>query len=261
MHRQIAAAVFLLVLSLEAASASPTSKPIDQEGRRAPPPLETITIEDLEKFPFFLWDVFFSSDFDVDSQRLRRWRPASATVVVSAPAEVFPEVEQRMKEFFAFASPATGIRFSVQRGEEFGIGDISFQITDSDAVQQLVGTRPLSGRLLACSGGNGVAMDDPQTDSVTYAIVRASHEHWRTCLDEELAQVLGMSGDTRRFPGKTTFDDYTGEAPQDGKLTAWDRLALWIFFDRRLEPGMSDKEALPIIQKIVDELKAQLAAQ
>ncbi|HCQ67572.1 MAG TPA: hypothetical protein DIU07_21615 [Rhodobacteraceae bacterium] len=98
---------------------------------------------------------------------------------------------------------------------------------------------------------------DPEGDgtySHAIAVIRAEHpDLLRTsCIQEELAQGLGLSNDYALARPSIFNDD-----EEFGLMTRHDELLLRMLYDRRLRPGMRENEARPIVEQIAAELMAQ----
>jgi hypothetical protein len=70
-----------------------------------------------------------------------------------------------------------------------------------------------------------------------------------SCLQEELAQGLGLANDSPRARPSIFNDD-----EEFAFLTRHDELLLRILYDPRLRPGMAEAEAAPIVRLIAQEL-------
>lgn len=83
------------------------------------------------------------------------------------------------------------------------------------------------------------------------AVVRAEHPDLTrlSCYHEEIAQGLGLPNDSAEVR-QSIFNDREEYA----LLTRHDELLLRMLYDERLEPGMTEAEARPIIEKIAAEL-------
>lgn len=94
---------------------------------------------------------------------------------------------------------------------------------------------------------------DPEADG-TYqkavAIIRAEHPDLlrRSCIHEEIAQGMGLSNDSPQARPSVFNDD-----EEFGLLTTHDEDLLRILYDRRLRPGMSADEAMPVVRTIIAE--------
>ena len=98
---------------------------------------------------------------------------------------------------------------------------------------------------------------DPEGDgtySHAIAVIRAEHpDLLRTsCIQEELAQGLGLSNDYALARPSIFNDD-----EEFGLMTTHDELLLRMLYDRRLRPGMGEAEARPIVEVIAAELMGQ----
>ncbi|TCP21386.1 DUF2927 family protein [Rhodovulum adriaticum] len=89
------------------------------------------------------------------------------------------------------------------------------------------------------------------TYSHAVALIRGEHpDRMRTsCIHEELAQGLGLANDSPVARPSIFNDD-----EEFALLTRHDELLLKILYDRRLRPGMTPREARPVVETIVAEL-------
>jgi hypothetical protein len=83
------------------------------------------------------------------------------------------------------------------------------------------------------------------------AVIRAEHPDLLrlSCIHEELAQAMGLANDSPSARPSIFNDD-----EEFGLLTRHDELLLRILYDRRLQPGMTEAEARPIVETIAAEL-------
>ncbi|PIE13685.1 MAG: hypothetical protein CSA70_04660 [Rhodobacterales bacterium] len=95
---------------------------------------------------------------------------------------------------------------------------------------------------------------DPNQHRMAIALVRAEHPDLmrRSCYHEELAQGLGLANDSPAARPSIFNDD-----DEFALLTTHDEMLLKMLYDRRLTPGMSIKQARPIIRQIATELTGQ----
>ena len=98
---------------------------------------------------------------------------------------------------------------------------------------------------------------DPEGDgtySHAIAVIRAEHpDLLRTsCIQEELAQGLGLSNDYALARPSIFNDD-----EEFGLLTRHDELLLQMLYDRRLRARHGEAEARPIVEQIAAELMGQ----
>ena len=94
---------------------------------------------------------------------------------------------------------------------------------------------------------------DPEDDgsyAKAVAIIRAEHPDLLrlSCIHEELAQGLGLANDSPAARPSVFNDD-----EEFGLLTRHDEELLRILYDRRLRPGMTAPEAMPIVNQIIAE--------
>ena len=200
--------------------------------------------------------------------RLHRWAmpvTLSVTFGASVPAQVRAKDGAEVSRFVSQLQRATGhpIRqvstgtgnfrvFIVGEDERRALGPVLRQIVPNISTTALntVVNLPRSTYCLAFA-------TDPQGDG-TYAhaiaVIRAEHpDLLRTsCIQEELAQGLGLSNDYALARPSIFNDD-----EEFGLLTRHDELLLKMLYDRRLRPGMAEAEARPIVEQIAAELMAQ----
>ncbi len=83
------------------------------------------------------------------------------------------------------------------------------------------------------------------------AMIRAEHPQLlkMSCLHEEMAQALGLPNDSPTARPSIFNDD-----EEFALLTRHDELLLRILYDRRLQPGMTKAQAVPIVRQIAAEL-------
>ena len=83
------------------------------------------------------------------------------------------------------------------------------------------------------------------------AIIRAEHPPLmqRACIEEELAQGLGLANDSP-YARPSIFND----DDEFATLTAMDAVMLQILYDHRLQPGMTLEQALPRLHQIAAKL-------
>lgn len=99
-----------------------------------------------------------------------------------------------------------------------------------------------------------VVASDPRDDGAyrkAVAIIRAENPDLlrKTCLNEEIAQGLGLANDSPRARPSIFNDDQ-----EFAYLTYHDEFLLRILYDKRLKPGMSPAVARPIATAIAYEL-------
>lgn len=77
-----------------------------------------------------------------------------------------------------------------------------------------------------------------------------SEDLFSACVEEELAQAMGLPNDDLQARPSIFNDDFEFAA-----LTEHDELLLRILYDPRLRPGMTPEEAMPIVRRIARELR------
>lgn len=97
------------------------------------------------------------------------------------------------------------------------------------------------------------ARDGSAAYTEAIAVIRAEHPDLTrlACYHEELSQGLGLAADSGRARPSIFNDDQ-----EFALLTDLDLLLLQIHYDPRLRPGMTEREARPIIFSIASELVA-----
>ena len=72
----------------------------------------------------------------------------------------------------------------------------------------------------------------------------------RACLHEEIVQSLGLTNDSRAARPSIFNDDQ-----EFALMTEHDALLLRVLYDKRLQPGMPEREAMPIAERVIAELR------
>ena len=75
----------------------------------------------------------------------------------------------------------------------------------------------------------------------------------KACIHEEIAQSLGLTNDSH-FARPSIFND----DDEFAKLTKFDEILLQILYDRRLNSGISKKEASQLVRQIANEINIAL---
>ncbi|SIO56480.1 Protein of unknown function [Rhodovulum sp. ES.010] len=88
---------------------------------------------------------------------------------------------------------------------------------------------------------------DTSTYSRAVAVIRAEHPPRlrQSCIHEELAQGMGLANDSPAARPSIFNDD-----EEFALLTRHDELLLTILYDRRLRPGMTPRQARPLVESI-----------
>jgi len=84
-----------------------------------------------------------------------------------------------------------------------------------------------------------------------FAVIRAEHPDLMhlSCLHEEVTQGLGLPNDSPQARPSIYNDDQ-----EFALMTPMDEMMLRILYDRRLKPGMSVREARPVVLRIAREM-------
>lgn len=196
--------------------------------------------------------------------RLRRWaRPVR--VEVTYGAMVAREIRDRdsasVESYVRRLARATGHPITtVRRGGNFHVlvltederrayGDELRALVPgvSDTVIRTVENMSRSTFCLVFAFSQGASSD--YVNAV--AVIRAEHPDLLrlSCLQEEIAQGLGLANDSPRARPSIFNDD-----EEFALLTTHDELLLRMLYDPRLRPGMTSAEAGPIAEEIADEL-------
>ncbi len=85
---------------------------------------------------------------------------------------------------------------------------------------------------------------------VTIILSTLSDEVIRHCIIEEITQGLGLIADTDILQPSIMSDN----VPIIDRLPMNDKIMVRTLYDKRLKPGMTRDEAMPIVQKIIPEL-------
>ncbi len=74
----------------------------------------------------------------------------------------------------------------------------------------------------------------------------------RSCIEEEISQSLGLRNDDMNVRPSIFNDD-----EEFALMTVHDDLLMRVLYDPRLQPGMTETEAMPLARRIVAELRPQ----
>jgi len=78
----------------------------------------------------------------------------------------------------------------------------------------------------------------------------------RSCLLEEMTQVLGLPADSDLIrPSIFSSRDWAEE------LSINDKILVRALYDDRIEPGMTRAEAQPVIREVISDLVARVSAE
>lgn len=90
------------------------------------------------------------------------------------------------------------------------------------------------------------------SDFFGIALIRAGlPDRLRTaCIEEELSQLMGLPNDHPRARPSIFNDDQEFQ-----NLTRHDEMLLRILYDSRLRPGLTEDEAMPLVDRIAGELR------
>jgi len=99
----------------------------------------------------------------------------------------------------------------------------------------------------------------PSAYAIYFAVVyiRAEVEGLsrRSCIEEEIAQTMGLARDDASLRPSIFNDD-----EEFALMTEHDAMLLRLLYDPRLEPGMTMSEAMPIVRRIARELRPAAGA-
>lgn len=85
--------------------------------------------------------------------------------------------------------------------------------------------------------------------AVVYIRAEVSGISRRSCIEEEIAQTLGLARDDPSLRPSIFNDD-----EEFALMTEHDAALLQVLYDPRLSPGMTMAEAMPIVERIVEDL-------
>ncbi|MEM6677068.1 MAG: DUF2927 domain-containing protein [Pseudomonadota bacterium] len=107
---------------------------------------------------------------------------------------------------------------------------------------------------VVCAATNLVAEHDNHT--IVFGMIMMGSEVGgllrRSCIHEEITQALGLGNDHPEVRPSIFNDD-----EEFALLTAHDEWLLRLLYDPRLRPGMTEAEAMPIVRRIVAELRPE----
>ncbi|MEO1315071.1 MAG: DUF2927 domain-containing protein [Pseudomonadota bacterium] len=107
---------------------------------------------------------------------------------------------------------------------------------------------------VVCAATNLVAEQD--SHAIVFGMIMLGSEVGgllrRSCLHEEITQALGLGNDHPEVRPSIFNDD-----EEFALLTRHDEWLLRVLYDPRLRPGMTEEEAMPIVRRIVEELRPE----
>ncbi|MEL6574796.1 MAG: DUF2927 domain-containing protein [Pseudomonadota bacterium] len=110
---------------------------------------------------------------------------------------------------------------------------------------------------VVCAATNLVAEQD--SHAIVFGMIMLGSEVGgllrRSCLHEEITQALGLGNDHPEVRPSIFNDD-----EEFALLTRHDEWLLRVLYDPRLRPGMTEQEAMPIVRRIVEELRPEETA-
>lgn len=197
--------------------------------------------------------------------RLRRWEKPIRMKVEFGPSVPLAQRSKDRAQISAYVkrlSRLTGIPIRLTNGA----ADYNVLILNEDErraigprLQELApGISPLSVRTVTNMSRATLCLVFAFSDGLkssayakAVAVIRGEHPDLLrlSCIHEELAQGLGLANDSPAARPSIFNDD-----EEFGLLTHQDELMLKMLYDRRLRPGMTVREARPIVRKIAAEL-------
>lgn len=109
-------------------------------------------------------------------------------------------------------------------------------------------------RAVVCMATNLFGQDSP--DEIVFGMIVIGSEVQgllrQSCLHEEITQALGLGNDHPEVRPSIFNDD-----EEFALLTEHDEWLLRILYDQRLSIGMTDAEAMPLVRRIVSELRPE----
>ncbi|MEM6942490.1 MAG: DUF2927 domain-containing protein [Pseudomonadota bacterium] len=107
---------------------------------------------------------------------------------------------------------------------------------------------------VVCAATNLVAEQDSHT--IVFGMIMLGSEVGgllrQSCIHEEITQALGLGNDHPEVRPSIFNDD-----EEFALLTRHDEWLLRVLYDPRLRPGMTEEEAMPIVRRIVRELRPE----
>ncbi len=135
--------------------------------------------------------------------------------------------------------------------EPSGADNTSYFLSDLAALidQWRFAPSPCAGQVTRRSGNRAGTFKGEILMGVVLIKRKIPENLLETCIEEELAQAMGLLNDDENVRPSIFNDDQ-----EFALLTRHDELLLRILYDRRLAPGMSPETAMPIVDQIVAEL-------
>lgn len=192
-----------------------------------------------------LFDEAVLNDESAQGGRIAKWT-GPVTILLLGPVEPhLPRLEAVVAEIAALTGLALELTTDAGRDAE-----IEVLVSEVPARRLPPGVAAEARRpSFACAGAPTIRGGRIVRARVVINATELRPEEVSACLVEEIAQVIGLMGETRQERG-TVLSDRIGYRG----LGAIDRLLLRTLYDPRLTPGMPTDEALPVVAVILDEL-------
>jgi len=195
----------------------------------------------------------YPNDEEHVAKPLTRWAGPLNYAIFGAPADR-PVVARFM------AHLATLTRLEITAVPE---GDANFLILALDERQQIAATRSFDDKqtrarfaefLSAIFDCGAIAVWSDEAPEISQAMVYLHGDlrglYRKLCFHEEIAQSLGLFNDDPTVRPSIFNDD-----DEFALLTTHDEYLLRILYDARLKPGMTSAEAMPVVARIIEELR------
>jgi hypothetical protein len=224
-------------------------------------------IENFEKIALYDEYIIKNGKFisEETESKIKRWETAIKINVIHGKTNSRHQIKIDKKNIANFSkrlSSLTGLSIENNKGESNFIIlflDFDEQRNFGEKLKELmpqltpamIKAITSSPRTTFCSA---FALSKPSNAyEYTAAIILIKSEHSqfmrKSCIHEEMAQSLGLSNDSKVARPSIFNDD-----EEFSLLTTHDENLLRILYDSRLKPGMNNKDARPIVTKIVKEL-------
>lgn len=175
-----------------------------------------------------------------------KWRgPIAATLHGDAGA--IATYRKDVEKLFADLSKLTNMSLKVVEQGEPANMKINFMPTAE--IRRIIKQPQIN-----CYGSFQGSKTDYVAMAATIYISTDAEQKTRHCIPEEITQVLGLTNDTPLIPDSLFNDNNTGLRD----LSLSDRILLRTLYDRRIKPGMSAEEAMPIARTIIAQLRGKL---
>lgn len=192
-------------------------------------------------------DVVFKTEsgFGADGKPVVKW---IAPIDIYLHQDPGAAILQRLDTLTAQLSRLTGL--AIRRVANSQQANLQLYFLPTEAIRERMNAPRLN-----CGGKLRGKRGEWTITSADVFISTESDARTRHCLVEELAQILGLTNDTR-LTESTIFNDSSARM----SLSIPDQILIKTLYDTALVPGMASDDAQPVVRRVIDDLRTRLIA-